>query len=101
MAHKLPPLRFGYDALEPYIDAETMELHHDKHHKAYVDNLNRCARGPEPRIGRKDLQDPDREVTEPGRPARDDGPGQRDHDAGDGRPVQLEIPATEQRVAGE
>lgn len=41
MAHKLPPLRFGYDALEPYIDAETMELHHDKHHKAYVDNLNR------------------------------------------------------------
>ena len=42
MAHKLPPLRFGYDALEPYIDAETMELHHDKHHKAYVDNLNKA-----------------------------------------------------------
>jgi Iron/manganese superoxide dismutases, alpha-hairpin domain len=41
MAHKLPPLRFGYDALEPYIDAETMELHHDKHHAAYVDNLNK------------------------------------------------------------
>jgi superoxide dismutase, Fe-Mn family len=40
MAHKLPPLRFAYDALEPYIDAETMELHHDKHHHAYVDNLN-------------------------------------------------------------
>ncbi len=32
MAQKLPPLRSGYDALEPYIDAETMELHHDKHH---------------------------------------------------------------------
>jgi superoxide dismutase, Fe-Mn family len=30
MAHKLPPLRFGYDALEPYIDAETMELHHEE-----------------------------------------------------------------------
>ena len=42
MAHKLPPLRFGYDALEPYIDAETMELHHDKHHHAYVDNLNKA-----------------------------------------------------------
>src|SRR4030095_4711804 len=42
MAHKLPPLRFGYDALEPYIDAETMELHHDKHHQAYVDNLNKA-----------------------------------------------------------
>jgi superoxide dismutase len=42
LAHKLPPLRFGYDALEPYIDAETMELHHDKHHSAYVDNLNKA-----------------------------------------------------------
>jgi len=42
MAHKLPPLRFGYDALEPSIDAETMELHHDKHHAAYVDNLNKA-----------------------------------------------------------
>jgi Fe-Mn family superoxide dismutase len=40
MAYKLPPLRFGYDALEPYLDAETMELHHDKHHQAYVDKLN-------------------------------------------------------------
>jgi superoxide dismutase, Fe-Mn family len=42
MAYKLPPLRFSYDALEPYIDAETMELHHDKHHRAYVDNLNKA-----------------------------------------------------------
>ena len=42
MTHKLPPLRFPYDALEPYIDAETMELHHDKHHQAYVDNLNKA-----------------------------------------------------------
>ena len=36
----LPPLRFAYDALEPYIDAETMRLHHDKHHQTYVTNLN-------------------------------------------------------------
>jgi Fe-Mn family superoxide dismutase len=42
MAYKVPPLRFAYDALEPYIDAETMELHHDKHHQAYVDNLNKA-----------------------------------------------------------
>ncbi len=33
MAYKVPPLRFAYDALEPHIDAETMELHHDRHHR--------------------------------------------------------------------
>jgi superoxide dismutase, Fe-Mn family len=38
--YSLPPLPYGYDALEPYIDAETMHLHHDKHHAAYVKNLN-------------------------------------------------------------
>jgi hypothetical protein len=59
------------------------------------------APGPEPRIGRKDLQDPDRDVTEPGRPAPNDEEGQSDHDAGAGGPVQFEIPATEQGVAGE
>jgi Fe-Mn family superoxide dismutase len=36
----LPPLRFAYDALEPYFDERTMRLHHDKHHRAYVDGLN-------------------------------------------------------------
>ncbi|MDF2923619.1 MAG: hypothetical protein K0R57_2533 [Paenibacillaceae bacterium] len=38
--HTLPPLPYPYDALEPYIDAETMKLHHDKHHQSYVDGLN-------------------------------------------------------------
>lgn len=38
--HKLPDLPYAYDALEPYIDAETMTLHHGKHHAAYVKNLN-------------------------------------------------------------
>ncbi|UUZ90883.1 hypothetical protein LJK87_34480 [Paenibacillus sp. P25] len=38
--HKLPPLPYAYNALEPHIDAETMRLHHDKHHKTYVDGLN-------------------------------------------------------------
>jgi Fe-Mn family superoxide dismutase len=40
MAFEVPPLPYGYDALEPYIDTETMHLHHDKHHAAYVNNLN-------------------------------------------------------------
>ncbi|HTX39164.1 MAG TPA: superoxide dismutase [Bryobacteraceae bacterium] len=41
----LPPLPYAYDALEPYIDAQTMQIHHDKHHKAYVDNLNKAISG--------------------------------------------------------
>jgi len=40
MAHKLPALPYDFDALEPHIDAETMRIHHDKHHQAYVNNLN-------------------------------------------------------------
>ena len=40
MSFELPPLPYGYDALEPYIDAQTMQIHHDKHHQAYTDKLN-------------------------------------------------------------
>src|SRR4051794_9880215 len=38
----LPKLPYAFDALEPHIDAKTMEIHHDRHHKAYVDNLNKA-----------------------------------------------------------
>jgi len=40
MAHQLPPLPYDYSALEPYIDTQTMKLHHDMHHGTYVKNLN-------------------------------------------------------------
>jgi Fe-Mn family superoxide dismutase len=40
LAYELPPLPYDYAALEPHIDTETMKLHHDKHHAAYVNNLN-------------------------------------------------------------
>ncbi|HEY5504388.1 MAG TPA: superoxide dismutase [Sedimentisphaerales bacterium] len=45
MAHELPPLPYPKGALEPHIDALTMEIHHDRHHKAYVDNLNKAIAG--------------------------------------------------------
>jgi Fe-Mn family superoxide dismutase len=43
--YELPPLPYPKDALEPHIDALTMEIHHDRHHKAYVDNLNKALAG--------------------------------------------------------
>ncbi|BDG59611.1 superoxide dismutase [Caldinitratiruptor microaerophilus] len=45
MAHELPPLPYDYAALEPYIDEQTMRIHHDKHHGAYVSNLNAALEG--------------------------------------------------------
>ncbi|AZI41437.1 superoxide dismutase [Mn] [Deinococcus psychrotolerans] len=47
MTYTLPPLPYAYDALEPYIDTRTMEIHHDKHHQAYVDNANKALEGSE------------------------------------------------------
>jgi Fe-Mn family superoxide dismutase len=45
VAFTVPPLTYPFDALEPYIDAKTMEIHHDKHHGAYVTNLNKALEG--------------------------------------------------------
>ncbi len=47
MAFEVPPLPYDYGALEPHIDDQTMHLHHDKHHQAYVDNVNKALEGTE------------------------------------------------------
>ncbi len=47
MAFELPKLEYAYDSLEPYIDAKTMEIHHDKHHRAYTDKFNSAIAGTE------------------------------------------------------
>jgi superoxide dismutase, Fe-Mn family len=56
MAFTLPPLPYANDALEPHIDAKTMEIHHTKHHQAYVNNLN-AAIEKAPELGGKSLDD--------------------------------------------
>jgi Fe-Mn family superoxide dismutase len=56
MAFTLPPLPYANDALEPHIDARTMEIHHDKHHQAYVNNLN-AAIEKAPELAGKSLDD--------------------------------------------
>src|ERR1700733_13033581 len=54
-AFKLPPLGYDYDALEPFIDAQTMKLHHDKHHAAYVSKLNQAV-APAPELQKEPIE---------------------------------------------
>ena len=61
MPFTLPPLPYPYDALEPHIDARTMEIHHTKHHQAYVNNLN-AAIEKAPELANKSLDDLMRDV---------------------------------------
>lgn len=56
MAYTLPDLPYGYDALEPYIDVETMHLHHHKHHNTYVTNLN-AAIEKYPELGEQSIEE--------------------------------------------
>ena len=56
MPLELPPLPYGFDALEPHIDAKTMEIHHDKHHAAYVNNAN-AALEKHPEWAKKSVED--------------------------------------------
>ena len=56
MAHEVPPLPYDYNALEPHIDEQTMRIHHDKHHAAYVNNLN-TALEKYPELQQKSIED--------------------------------------------
>ena len=56
MAYELPKLPYANDALEPHIDAKTMEIHHDKHHQAYITNLNKALEG-KPDLAGKSIED--------------------------------------------
>src|SRR5213075_565817 len=56
MAYELPKLPYDYNALEPHIDARTMEIHHTKHHQAYIDNAN-AALEKHPELGNKSAEE--------------------------------------------
>jgi superoxide dismutase, Fe-Mn family len=56
MAYTLPPLSYPYNALEPHIDARTMEIHHTKHHQAYINNVNNAIKG-KPELENKSVED--------------------------------------------
>ena len=56
MSHNLPELPYAYDALEPYFDAQTMQIHHTKHHQTYVDKLNAALEG-QPDLQGKSVED--------------------------------------------
>src|SRR3954453_8811002 len=82
MAHSLPPLPYAFDALEPHIDKQTMEIHHGKHHQAYINNLN-AALEKHPDLQSKSVEDLIRginTVPEDIRPAvRNNGGGHANH----------------------
>ncbi len=77
MAFELPALPYGYDALEPHFDAKTMEIHHSKHHNAYVTNLNNAVNGT-PQEG-KSLEDLMKVVSTLAPAVRNNGGGHYNH----------------------
>ena len=67
MSFELPPLPYDYSALEPHIDTQTMQIHHDKHHAAYVTNLNKALESAPDLAGkvhRRDSRRPERRAGE-------------------------------------
>src|SRR6478735_10929766 len=82
MAYTLPPLPYDYNALEPHIDARTMEIHHTKHHQAYITNVNNALKD-KPELAAKSVEDLIKDlnsVPEDIRPAvRNNGGGHANH----------------------
>lgn len=76
MAFELPKLSYDYAALEPHIDAKTMEIHHTKHHQAYVDNLNKAVEGTE--LEGKSIEEISKTGTDK-TPVRNNGGGHWNH----------------------
>lgn len=77
MAFTLPPLPYAYDALEPHIDKQTMEIHHDKHHAGYVNNLNKAIAGTE--YENKSLEDILKSAGKAGAAVRNNAGGHWNH----------------------
>lgn len=77
MAFELPALPYASNALEPHIDAETMEIHHGKHHQAYVDNLNKAIEGTD--AAQLSLEEIIRNISSYGPAVRNNGGGHYNH----------------------
>ena len=77
MAFELPKLPYAYDALEPHIDARTMEIHHSKHHNAYVTNLNAAIAGTD--LEGKSIEDLMKNLDMNNMPVRNNGGGHYNH----------------------
>ena len=77
MSHQLPNLPYEYTALEPHIDARTMEIHHSKHHNAYVTNLNNATAGTE--MENLSLEDLFKNMSKYPMPVRNNGGGHYNH----------------------
>src|ERR1017187_7775516 len=77
MAFELPKLTYAFNALEPHIDARTMEIHHDKHHNAYVTNLNAALAGkPEEKLSIEEIC---KNISKYPMPVRNNGGGHYNH----------------------
>jgi superoxide dismutase, Fe-Mn family len=77
MAFTLPPLPYAFDALEPHIDAKTMEIHHDKHHNAYVTNLNAAVAGTD--AEKLTIEEINKTISKYPAPVRNNGGGHFNH----------------------